>query len=517
MTPARRVAMNTGILYARMAITMFLSLYTTRVVLRALGVDDFGIFSLVGGTIGMLSFLNGSMSTATQRFMSHAQGKGEAHRLHQIFNVSLVLHGCIAVLTLLLLEGAGYLLFDRLFAIAPERERIAWLVFQFAAVSAFFSILAVPYDAVINARENMLLFAALGVVEAVLKLAIALVIVHASGDKLKLYGLLMAALGVLLLLLRVLYCRRNYPECEVAPRRYFDKSTFKEVSAFAGWSLLGTSGSMVANYGQAPLLNAFFGTAINAAQGVVAQISGQLGVFANVMLRALNPLITKSEGAGDRSLMLKASMVGSRFGFFLLAIIYVPVLLELPYLFQLWLGQVPEYAATFCYLLLLRNLVEQLYIPLATSISAVGRIKCFQLVNALLAIAPLVVTYAFFLAGFAPWALYVVFLTYSLIAFGVTLYYSKKVCGLSIGLFMRGVVLRCLCVFVMSLVVGSIPSMLLELGLPRLLSVCVFSTAAVIAAIWFMGLSREEQASAKIIGSRILSKRVAAWSGRGSA
>jgi len=499
MSHARRVAKNTGILYVRMAITVFISLYTTRIVLQALGIEDFGIYSLAGGSVAMLTFLNGSLSSATQRFMSYSLGQGEKQRLHQIFNVSLVLHTSIALLTLLLLEGIGYLLFDRIFNIKTERQQAAWLVYQFAVLSTFFTILTVPYDAVINARENMLWFAVMGVVESILKLIVALIVFDTPNDKLRLFALLMAGTTIILLLIRVTYCHSKYTECTIALRRYFNKPLLKEMSAFAGWSLLGTFSSMIANYGQAPLLNAFFGTKVNAAQGLVAQISGQLGVLANVMLRAVNPLIAKSEGAGNRNLMIKASIFSSKMGFFLLTIVYVPVMTELPYLFKLWLDQVPEYAIAFCYLLMIRNLIEQCYIPLMSSISAVGDIRLFQTIHSAIALAPLLISYLLFLWGFGPEALYAVFIAYSCITFCTTVFFAKRVCQLPVRDYIFNVIVRCILSVCAIAISAIIPTLLMTQGLTRLLTVCFLSLSASIASIWFIGFTKNERISIKFV------------------
>lgn len=491
MNTTHRVIMNTGILYARMAITVLLSLYTTRVVLGALGVKDFGIFNLVGGTIAMLTFLNAAMAASTQRFMSFAQGKAE--RQHQIFNVSVVLHIGIAILVMGILQFAGLFLFDGVFNIEPERREAAWMVYQFAAVSTFFTILAVPYDAVINAREHMILFAVLGVVEAILKLVIALVIAEDVTAKLELYGFLIAVLSVVLWLLRVGYCRRKYYECKFAPRIYFDRPLFKEMTAFAGWSLLGAATSMLANYGQILVLNIFFGTAINAAQAIAIQLSGLLCVFSATMLRALAPLIAKSEGAGNRELMLRASSMGSKVSFFLLVLMVVPVLVEIPYLLKLWLKVLPEYTVNFCVFLLLIKLIEQLYITLASSVAAVGNIKRYQIITSLLTLFPLPFSYLLFKFGFPPFALYVVFLIYTLLLLVVTLYFAKVFCGLSVRSYVSNVVFRCVAVFVLLMLVTVLPLLILEQGIVRFLVGMLVFLVTMPVVTWWVGFDEKER------------------------
>ncbi|MDP4238364.1 MAG: MATE family efflux transporter [Bacteroidota bacterium] len=493
MQPAQRVAVNTSFLYARMGITVFISLYATRLILGALGVEDFGIFNLVGGVIAMLTFLNNAMATATQRFMSYSQGDGRLDRQKQIFNVSVILHIVIAVLILLLLEGTGYFLFNGILKISEARMDAAKLIYQFMIISTLFTVISVPYDAVINAHENMLFVAILGIIEAVLKLAIAFFILKAPYDKLSAFGLLMAALSVFLLILRRIYCHRAYAECEFNIRRYYDKPLFKEMTSFAGWSFLGSSSSMLGYYGQGIVLNMFFGTVVNAAQGVAGQISGQLGAFAGTMLKALNPVIAKSEGAGDRTRMLKASMLGSKLSFFLLVIFYVPVIIEMPYIFHLWLKNVPDYAIIFCRLLLLRNLIEQLYITLASSIAAVGNIKNYQIYSSTLYVIPLIVSYFLFLLHYSPSVLYVVFLIFALINLLVTMYFARVICGLSIMGYLKTVVLRCILSFGLIFAISAIPFPLMHEGLIRLLFVVGISFVSFSFTIWFIGFTQDER------------------------
>jgi Na+-driven multidrug efflux pump len=269
------------------------------------------------------------------------------------------------------------------------------------------------------------------------------------------------------------------------------------MTSFAGWSLFGNSTSMLANYGQGLLLNVFFGAMVNAAQGLVAQISGQLSVFAATMLRAINPLIAKSEGKGDRELMIKASMTSSKVGFFLLTIVFIPVMIELPYLFRFWLKEVPEYTVIFCYLHLSRILVEQLYTPLITAISAVGNIKYFQIANSVFTLLPLPVSFLLFREDYAPYSLYVVFLIYSAFTFCVVLYFSKMTFNLKIGGYMKNVTFRCLSVLITSTGISILPILFIDEGLLRFLMVGIISSIAVPTMIWFVGLCEDERGIAK--------------------
>lgn len=493
MQAAHRVAKNTGILYARMAITVFISLYTTRLVLAALGVADFGLFNLVGGVIAMLGFLNSSMAQATQRFMSFAQGAGDLEKVKRIFNISTLLHAGIAVLIVLVLEIAGYFFFNGILNIAPNRIEVAKIIYHFMVASTFFSVLSVPYEAVITSHENMMFYAVLGVLEAVLKLAIALYLAHSAYDYLVAYGFLMAALSIFLLILRRIYCHNNYAECVFNFRKYYEKSLMKEIGSFAGWSLLGSASSMIAFYGQGIVINMFFGTLVNAAQSIASQISGQLGAFAANMITALNPLINKSEGAGDREIMLKAVMLGSKVSFFLLILFVVPVIIEMQYILKIWLKEIPKFTVIFCKLYLIRHLIDQLFVVISTSITAVGKIKKYQIFSSVLNFLSLIITFILFKLGWSPEVMYSVFIVYSIIMAFLNSYFSKVYCGLSIKIFFRQVLLRCILTFTIIFIISSIPLYYFEEGMIRLLLVILTNLISFITVVFLLGLTENER------------------------
>ncbi|MEM7381827.1 MAG: hypothetical protein AAF361_11605, partial [Bacteroidota bacterium] len=476
MEQAKRIAKNTGFLYARMAITVFISLYSTRLVLDALGSTDFGIFNVIGGAIAMLAFLNVAMTQATQRFMSYAEGQGDFKVQVGIFNISVLLHWIIGLAVVLVLEVAALFLFDGFLEIPEDRIYAAKVVYQCMVFSTFFRIISVPYDAVINAHQNMFLVAVLGVLEAFLKLGIALYLVVASYDGLITYGVLMALMAVLLLVIRRIYCFRNYDEVIINIKKYYDRSLLKQMGSFAGWSFLGSSTSIVANYGQGIVLNVFFGPVVNAAQGIATQINGQLSAFSTTMLSALNPVIAINEGAGKRESMLKMTAMGSKMSFFLLAFMSVPVLVEMPYILNLWLKDVPEYTIIFCRLLLARTLIEQITIPVSTSIKAVGKIKGFQIASTILNIIPLVLAYLFFQYGKPPYYMYIIFIGYSLVNGVVILWYAKKYTGINIPNFLVHVVLRCFIALSLGLLISSIPLYVLDENLVRLMIIVGLST-----------------------------------------
>lgn len=493
MHAAHRVAKNTGILYARMAITVIISLYSTKLILQALGASDFGLFDLVGGIISMLGFLNASMAAATQRFISFAQGEGDIEKIKRIFNMSSLLHLGIALLVFFILELVGYFFFNGVLNIAPDRIDAAKIIFQFMVISTLFNVISVPYDAIITSHENMIVYAVLGVLEAVLKLTIALYITYNSHDHLIAYGLLMTLLSIFLLLLRRIYCLRKYAECTLDIKLYYDKPLLKEIGGFAGWSLLGSFSSMASNYGIATVLNIYFGTVINAANAITGQLTGQLSVFANTMLKAINPRIDKSEGEGNRQAMLKTTMMGCKLSFFLMSFFFIPAIIEMPLILKLWIKKIPNYTAIFCVLVLLRNQIDQLYIPLQSSISAVGNIKKYQIASSIINFLPILVSIFLFYLKYESYYLFIVFILFSLFNCLITIYFTKINCKLPVHEFIQNVIFRASFSFIIIFFLTFISSVFVENSYLKLLTTLVTSSIFSIIVIRFIGFNKEEK------------------------
>lgn len=380
MKSAQKVVLNTGILYSRMLITIGLTFYTTREVLNALGAVDYGIYNLIAGVIAMLSFLNAAMSTSTQRYLSFHQGHADKSVLKTIFSTSLVLHICIGFILVSAIEIAGLYLFNGFLNIPAERIMTARNVYHFMSLSVFFTIVSVPFTASLNSNENMLWLSIVNVIEVLLKLIIALCINNFHGDKLIVYGLSMACISFISLVIYVIYCNNNYEECTLSIRKNTDPKIIKNLTSFAGWNLFGALTGIGKTQGVAILLNVFFGTSINAAYGIANQVSSQMNFFSATMLKAVNPRIMKSEGQGNRLQMLRLSMMASKFGYFLLAFVAIPCIFEMNSILDLWLESVPEYTASFCSLILIAIMVNQLTVGLDSAIQAIGKIKYYMIV-----------------------------------------------------------------------------------------------------------------------------------------
>lgn len=499
MNTSERILKNTGYLYVKMAITVFISLYTTRLILNALGASDFGIFGVVGGVITMLGFLNGAMASATQRFMSYSQGEGDKERLKYIFNNSLVLHWLIAVCVCFLLEIAALAFFDGILNIPSSRLDAAKWVYHFMVISTIFTVISVPYDAAINAHENMLYYSVVGIIESVLKLAIAFWVVYTSADKLIIYGLLMTLLSVFLLIIKQVYCQIKYEECKIQLGCYFSKSVMREMTGFAGWNFVGAAGSLLGNCGGDIVVNHYFGTSINAAQNVGSQLRGQMLAFSNNMLKALTPVIVKKEGAGDHQSMLKYSMTGSKLSFLIFALIAVPFIVETPFILKVWLKNVPEWTVCFSRFQMIIALMEQLTITLGTTLAATGKIKQFNILGSLARFLPLFIYIPLFAFGAQPYWLYVVMLiNFGFIINGYTIYQCKKHCGLSVTMFCRKVLYPCCFCSLLACMVGGIPTLAFSESWGRcIISICLTLCVYVISA-YCVGFNKEEK---KIINS----------------
>ncbi|SCD20496.1 RfbX [Proteiniphilum saccharofermentans] len=507
MDAANRVIKNTGFLYAKMAITVFVSLYTTRLLLSSLGAIDFGIFNVVGGIIAMLGFLDAAMAGATQRFMSIAEGEGKPEKKKAIFNISIILHLAIAIVLGLVLLIIGYFFFNGILNIPDDRVYAAKVVYGSMIISTMLTVMTVPYEAVLNSHENMLYYAIVGVVESFLKLAVAFIVVYALQDKLIVYGVLMAVISLLVMAIMRIYCHRRYEECIIAPRRYWNKSLMRQMTGFAGWNLLNNASRMISQYGLGIVLNNFFGAILNAAQGIANQISGQLMAFSNTMIKAVSPMIAKSEGAGEREKMLNASLLSAKYGYLLFAIFAVPFLLETPYIMEIWLEEVPDWAVLFVRLQLILLLVEQLTLMVGRSVEVQGDIKVYFALQSFLNILPIVLTYLFFSFGFPPYYLYIIWiLVGGIISGSVCVYFAKLKCGLKFSDFMYKVFYPSVIPTIGMLITGAILVHWLEESFLRLLFVIGITTISFVIIVYTTMAKNEKSMIISLI--KLLKKKI---------
>lgn len=442
MSTANRVIKNTGFLYAKMCITMFISLYTTRLILNSLGASDFGIFNIVGGAISMLGFLNAAMASATQRFMSYSEGEGNKEKQKSIFNVSFILHLGISLIVGITLLIAGYFFFDGILNIPQDRIFAAKVVYGSLIISTMFTVMTVPYDATMNAHENMRYYAIVGIFESFLKLFVAFVCVYTSFDRLIIYGSLMACIPLITLTIMRVYCHKHYVECIISPRKYWNKEITKEMTSFAGWNFMSSAVTMISAYGQGIILNNFFGALLNAAQGIASQINGQLQVLSSNMLKAVNPILGKSAGAQDTQLLIKSTILGAKYASALYSLIAIPIFIEAPYILHLWLNHVPTWTIIFVRFQLLKTFIEFQFTTLPSSISATGKIKKYSFFSSMSNILQLPVIYLFFKLGFPPYFMYITTIIFgNIIVYTLALYFAKKNYALSPSMYISKVII----------------------------------------------------------------------------
>lgn len=441
MSTSSRVAKNTGFLYLRMGISIIISLYSTRLILSSLGEVDFGIFNVIGGSIAMMGFLNSTLANATQRFMSYAEGKGDIQNQTKIFNISFILHVIIAIATVLLLLALMPVLFNRILNIPADRVLTAKIVYFTLIFSTVLTIVNVPYDAVLNAHENMFYYAIIGVIESLLKLGIAFVCVYSDGNKLLIYSLLMAALPLITLSVMKVYCHKYYTECRFALRESWDLGVVKNIAKFSGWNFLTAISYLFTVQGLSLVLNHFFGTVLNAAQGIANQVNGQLSALSNNMMKALSPVIVKRTANADIESITSVTYSGSKFSTILILLFAVPMCFKMDYILSIWLETTPEWTCVFCQLQLIQTAIIQIAGPTATAIYGNGEIKKYAIWKSLMNILPIVLSiFAFSYEGSPIWLYLSLIIFMGLGGDVVIVYFGKEKCNLSPRLFFNNVV-----------------------------------------------------------------------------
>ncbi|MBR0310682.1 MAG: MATE family efflux transporter [Paludibacteraceae bacterium] len=381
MTSQQRIVANTAAQYTRTVISVCLSLYSTRLILSALGQSDFGIYSVVAGVVAMLSFMTNALVTTTQRYLSYNHGKNDKQRVYQVFGNSVLLHLLIGLVVLILLAALAYPVIYKMLHIDAERQTAAMWVYMSASVMLLITFVTAPFRALFIARENIVYISIIDVLDGVMKLLIALLLVHASsGDKLVSYSLLLVGISLFNLLAFGVYALARFDECHLPRLSEWDSEHIRGLSSFAGWTIYGTGCVVARNQGIAILVNIFCSTIANAAYGIAQQVSGAVAFVSVSIVNAINPQIMKAEGAGDREKMLRLAEYESKYASLLLGLVSIPLIFEMESVLRLWLTDVPEYAVGFCQLMLLAAVFDQLSIGLTSANQAIGRIKVYTLV-----------------------------------------------------------------------------------------------------------------------------------------
>jgi len=487
----QRIAKNTIALYFRMFLTMAIGLYTIRVVLKTLGVEDFGIFEVVGGIVAMLSFLSGTMASATQRFFAVEIGTENPQQLQRVFSLNVILYFLIAVVVLLIGETAGLWFFKTKMNIPAERMEAAFWVYHFSIFSFMVSILTIPYYALITIREKMSMYALVSILESIFKLLIVYLLVVFSYDKLKLYAVLSFIVTVLISLSYMIYVRIKFSESKL--RFFWEKNLFKEILNFAGWSLFGALAAVLRNQGTNILLNLFFNPLVNAARGISYRVFNAINLFVHNFFTAIRPQILKSYSAGEKNEMMGLVFQSSKFSYYLIMILSIPILIEMPSIMFLWLHEIPEYVVLFTRLLIINAIIESLANPFMASVQATGKISKYQAVTGGIILLNLPVSYLFLRLGNPPQITMIISIIISVLAHISRIYFMKKLLQMSIIKYFKNVILPAFWVTLLALILPFCAYFCLKESMMRLGIVIIISLVSSFFGIYAVGLTKSER------------------------
>ena len=488
----KRIAKNTLLLYVRTLFVMVVSLYTSRVVLNTLGVSDYGIYNVVGGIVTMFGFINSSMTSATQRYITFALGKGDISQLQKVFSTALQIHAFISLLIIALGETVGLWFMYTQMQIPANRMDAAFWVLQCSIISTAIMIISVPYNADIIAHEKMSAFAYISILEVVLKLAVVFLLLVFSYDKLILYAFLILMVQLLIRFCYSYYCNKHFEESKY--HHIWDKALLKEMTGFAGWSMFGNLSGVLFGQGLNMLLNVFFGPVVNAARAVSVQVQGAIQQFVGNFQMALNPQITKTYATGEMEDMHKLMFRSARFSFYLLFFLSLPVLFETEFILTVWLKNVPENAVIFLRIMICTSLLYTLANPMIVANQATGKVKKYQIVcgSTLLLILPL--SYICLKMGLPAYSVFIVHFIMEAFAQSARMIMLRPLIGIRIRDYLKNVYSQ---VFAVSLISAIIPCLIytnMKDSILRFFVVCMICAMSVCAVVYAIGLHKSERA-----------------------
>ena len=491
ITNNKRIAKNTLMLYIRMLFTMGVSLFTSRVILQTLGIEDYGIYSVVGGIITMFAFINGGMISATQRFLTFEIGKGNLSQLKKVFSTSLQIHALIAFVIVLLGETAGlWFLYEKL-VIPPDRLLAALWVYQCSIIACVINIMSVPYNADIIAHEKMSAFAYISIIEVILKLTIVYLLYVTPWDKLITYAILVLIVQLIIRCIYASYCSKHFEESHY--HHQMDKTLFKEMFAFAGWSFWGNLASVLYTQGLNMMLNIFFGPIVNAARGIAVQVQTAVQQFVGNFQMALNPQITKNYAMGELVQMHGLMFRSARFSFFLLFLLTLPILLETNYILTLWLKTVPADAVVFTRWMIGISLIYTIANPCVVANQATGKVKIYQTVVGGILLTILPISYIVLKLGVPAYSVFIVHFCVESIAQFARMYMLRKLIYLPLRAYMRNIYLPIIAVVVVSCILPLCVHLQLTESFISFITVSIISVISVAITIIIIGLTKEER------------------------
>lgn len=487
----KRIAKNTLLLYLRMLFMMAINLYTSRVVLNTLGVEDYGIYNVVGGVVTMFGFINSSMSSATQRYITFGISKDNLENLQKIFSTTLQIHILIALIIVILGETVGLWFMYEKMQIPADRMEAAFWVLQCSIFSTVIVIISVPYNADIIAHEKMSAFAYISILEAILKLAIVYILIISSVDKLILYAFLLSVIQVLIRFCYSRYCNKHFKE--TIYKHIWDKILFKEMISFAGWSVFGNLSAVLFSQGLNMLLNLFFGPIVNAARAIAVQVQGAIQNFVLNFQMALNPQITKTYAKKEMNEMHKLMFRSARFSFYLLFFISLPILFETDFILTIWLKTVPENTIIFLRIIICTSLIYSLANPLIIANQATGKVKNYQIVCGGILLLILPISYICLKLGLPAYSVFIVHFIMESIAQIGRMIMLRPLIKISIIEYIKNIYIPVILVVLFSTIMPFIVYKNLDASVIRFFTVCIVCFLSVSLVVYIVGLSKNER------------------------
>ena len=499
------IAKNTTLLYVRTALILVVSLYTSRVILQALGVEDYGVYTAIGGVVSILNVVFGPIDSAISRFLTFELGRGDKDRLRRYFSTGLTIMIVFSILTIVLLETVGIWFLNNKMVIEDNRITAAGWVLHLSIAAFVVNMISSPYRAAIIAHERMSLFAYMGILDALLKLAVAFAIKFSSSDKLILYAVLLLAVSIFIRFIYTIICNKEFEECR-NPKLKIDRELFGGLFSFAGWNIFGAASLVCRNQGVNILFNLFGGPVVNAAFGIANQVNGAVGSFVNNFTTALNPSVIKSYASEQKDYMMSLIYQGAKYTYFLVLLFALPILLETEYITQLWLGQIPDYSVSFIQLMLLHSLIESMSKTIMAGTHASGIIRTYQIVVGSFQIIVLPVAYILLSMNLSPTSVLMSTLIIDFIALIVRLFLARGIFSLSIREFVFKVICASFLVSVVSLIIPLAVRMTLSEGFARFCMVCTFCVLSTSSSVLFIGCTSTERRSILAKCTQLLSR-----------
>lgn len=403
---SKRIAKNTIVLYFRMIFMMFVMLYTSRVILDSLGVEDYGIYNVVGGFVSMFALISAALSSACSRFINYEMGKGNKESLNIVFSTAVNIQVFLALIVLILAEVIGVWYVNNIMVLPKERLVAANWCFQFSVITFCMNLITVPFNASIIAHEKMTAFAYISIYQGLATLLVTFLVLYNPFDKLIYYAFLLLIVQLSVQVAYQIYCRLNFEECHY--KKVLNKTLLKKMLSYSGWHLVGNGATVLKNEGVNVVLNLFFGPVVNSARGLAMQVNSALYQFASNFMMAMNPQITQSYAKRDFSYMFNLMKKGSRFSFYLLLVLSLPVLLNTHYILGFWLKEIPDNTVLFVQLAIIATIIASLSAPLVTAQNATGNVRNYQLVVGGVLLLNLPLSYVCLRLGFAAESVFVV-------------------------------------------------------------------------------------------------------------